>query len=702
MEAEVTVPARKELRRRKMMEYLAAKGKRQLSSVMPLAGVRLKEPPKYPHQISKGKENQAPPSVSSDSKKAAVPPIWPRPAGKVLSARKHNEKNSNPKQLQESRKTTAVSDSTKVHNRPAHSRTSAAAGDHQRKELSVQVPSSRKTLSNVMVAPRDSHRGPPANTFTSRVTLGPIVKTRTGLTPAVIIPQNRRTIATLAVRSSQPPGASRLQPHGGSVVSVSKSSSTVQSFARKNPITKKPTDTHTAAKHQGQPRPVWQRPRESQQSIGLKPAFTSAQRSQASGKGNGEAAGQLRDGSRKPRSDAAGQRHPQSKSAPSGPGLLPASRPHSRVTVNPAVQQRGKPGPRSEAEGKTSLASVRARQLTAGERKSAPVMTRTARKPSAVTKATATPAAPAGPRTAVQMMSTVQVERMTKLQEWREAKGISYKRPSMHIKPKVRCSVAEPESFGPKINEEEEVHSVISAVDGSLSDCIKLLEEGCSPDRVKEIIDRLPAVSQNFAKFWICRALLMERQGNLDVLPMFEEAVGVVLEPVDELRAVVFQILQRRDKMKEVALESEKQPPVNDCDPMVTPPKAVGALIYGETGNSSVVKYKITATPGQCPPSQQKAPSRVNGQEVRFFTPVRRSVRIERASLRLPASLQDHDLCVSSFNDLMAKEEQEGGASPDHQERLYVYRENEALEDKVTIQLVHEAVTQPAEKAAAC
>ncbi|XP_033973786.1 cytoskeleton-associated protein 2-like [Trematomus bernacchii] len=111
-------------------------------------------------------------------------------------------------------------------------------------------------------------------------------------------------------------------------------------------------------------------------------------------------------------------------------------------------------------------------------------------------------------------------------------------------------------------------------------------------------------------------------------------------------------------------------------------PQPVRALIFGERGDSSVVKYKITATPGG-PPSQQKEPVRVNGQEVRFFTPVRRSVRIERSSLRYPASLQEHDLCVTSYADLISEEdaerseEQEGGETSPSADNtpMYVYRQ---------------------------
>lgn len=92
----------------------------------------------------------------------------------------------------------------------------------------------------------------------------------------------------------------------------------------------------------------------------------------------------------------------------------------------------------------------------------------------------------------------------------------------------------------------------------------------------------------------------------------------------------------------------------------------------------------------------------LDGQELRFFTPVRRSVRIERSALCYPVSLQEHDLCVASFNDLMAQQDEregegereghgEGGGSagPAPNGQLYVYRENGALRDNVNIQLVY-------------
>ncbi|KAJ0067892.1 hypothetical protein NL108_011668 [Boleophthalmus pectinirostris] len=231
---------------------------------------------------------------------------------------------------------------------------------------------------------------------------------------------------------------------------------------------------------------------------------------------------------------------------------------------------------------------------------------------------------------------TAAQDRIKKLQEWRAAKGISYKRPPMFMKSQARRTIAAPQPFWSHMEEEDEAQSLICAVDRSLEDCIKLLGEGCPTHQVKEVLSRLPAISQKFAKYWICQARLMEQEGNLDVLPMFEKAVGLVLEPIDELRTVVFEILKKRDDNQ----DKETEPMADSCemsletlDNPVTP-KPARALICAEKGNSSVVKYKITATPGGHP-SQRRDSTVVNGQEVRFFTPVRRSVRIERACTSL-------------------------------------------------------------------
>ncbi|CAL8345854.1 unnamed protein product [Lota lota] len=310
------------------------------------------------------------------------------------------------------------------------------------------------------------------------------------------------------------------------------------------------------------------------------------------------------------------------------------------------------------------------------------------------------------PQTEGKKSTAAQEERMKKLQEWRDTKGISYKRPPMPVRPQLRRTLALPQPYWATMEEEDEAHSLICAVDRSLGDCIKLLTEGCPPEHVTKVLSRLPPLAKKFAKYWICQARLMERQGNLDVLPMFEEAVRLVLEPVDDLRTVVFDILKKRDESERAKerMEEEDQQEIQRKATFLGPdavgtPKPVRALIQGERGNSSAVKYRITATPGGVQ-SQQSGRFRVDGQEVRFLTPVRRSVRIERASLGYPAFLREQDLCVASYDDLLAEEELEGSVEQQEESSevpfactatpMYVYRENEALRDQVTVQLVYD------------
>lgn len=84
--------------------------------------------------------------------------------------------------------------------------------------------------------------------------------------------------------------------------------------------------------------------------------------------------------------------------------------------------------------------------------------------------------------------------------------------------------------------------------------------------------------------------------------------------------------------------------------------------------------------------SQHQEPLCVDGQEVRFLTPVRRSVRIERSAPRYPSTLQEQDPCVASFRDLLSS-----SSSPYIEKSpLYIYRENEALKDQVQVQLFQE------------
>lgn len=295
------------------------------------------------------------------------------------------------------------------------------------------------------------------------------------------------------------------------------------------------------------------------------------------------------------------------------------------------------------------------------------------------------------------MMTVAQEERLHKLQEWRESRGITYKRPPMPVRVVRRKTVsALPQPYWTAMEQEDNAHDIVFAVDRSLDDCIKLLQQGFPVEQVRDVLSRVP-MAQKFAKYWICQARLMEREGNLEVLPMFQEAVRVVREPVDELRSVVFEILKKNQaqgstpfsKQSEVAeagADDEQEVP----DDVMCTPKPVGALICGMRRDSSVVKFKITATPGGKRSGQVPEPGQVDGHKIHFFTPVRRSVRIERTARRYPTALLEHDPCVTSLSDLASESKGEvKGDSQSQYSPVYVYRENEALRNHVQVQLVY-------------
>ncbi|XP_077097722.1 cytoskeleton-associated protein 2-like isoform X2 [Siphateles boraxobius] len=292
--------------------------------------------------------------------------------------------------------------------------------------------------------------------------------------------------------------------------------------------------------------------------------------------------------------------------------------------------------------------------------------------------------------------TAAQEQRLCKLQEWRESRGITYKRPPMPVRLMRRKTVsAIPQPYWTSIDKEEEVHNIVFAVDRSLDDCIKLLQQGFPVEKVRDVLSRVP-MAQKFAKYWICQARLMEREGNLEVLPMFQEAIRVVREPVDELRSVVFDILKKSQiegmspMPKEPEMVETRMHDEQEVGDVMCTPKPVGALICGMRGDSSVVKYKITATPGGKRSQQGAKPGQIDGHEIRFFTPVRRSVRIEKTAQRYPTALQEHDPCVTSLCDLAGENKEEvEGCTQRQSSPVYVYRENEALSDHVQVKLVY-------------
>ncbi|XP_040010069.1 cytoskeleton-associated protein 2-like isoform X2 [Xiphias gladius] len=725
------------------MEYLASKGRLKLPNSKPYLRdeCQVKKPLASALKVVMGKENKAPADTFRyEGRKvetlAALSTKHPvRRAfgvtnkvnikGGILTGQQNAKRpcaTSGPAQPELNKNPVFIGKDT-----PVSSKSNLNAASHLKKQLNTGMQSSGRASVSV------------------RMSLGPIVKTKTGLIPAVTQPRNTKphityTSATAADTTTNTSVVNKLRSSTSSSVSVSQRPAmaqrkTLHTHALTNPVNERTTlylNARAGIKVQDQNKanskpllgkhsqPFCKTQRE------LSKGMTSAPNSKCTAApfkpdGRGEMsktiklAGEPTDRSKNQKSDGAGEKNGKPCKITSRTSLGPLGRcsfkAASGVKRAAVAELGGKTKTCQETQSERGHSSASAPPPQTGiERTGAPVMSPTVPRPARTISRTGqatdmkVPKDPLMviPQTEGKKVTAAQKERMRKLQEWREAKGISYKRPPMPVKPQVRRSVAVSHPFWATMKEEDEAHSLICAVDRSLADCIKLLGEGCRPDKVKEVLSRLPAVSQKFAKYWICQVRLREREGNLDVLPMFEEAVRVVLEPVDELRSVVFEILKKKEEIQapEAKEKNDDQVPTIESSPEsrnspVTTPKPVRALICGEKGDSSVVKYKITATPGG-PASQQREPARVNGQEVRFFTPVRRSVRIERASLRYPASLQDHDLCVASYHDLISEEDKENSEEQESGETgpclsdtpMYIYRQNEALTDKVFVQLV--------------
>ncbi|XP_055080346.1 cytoskeleton-associated protein 2-like [Periophthalmus magnuspinnatus] len=709
---EENVLTRKEIRRQKLMEFLAAKANLTLSSKKPNMGKD--ETLKSSSKVPNGKENKIPAPNNDVKVKTLQPTSVQKPLG-LKNSTKTSSSNLYGKQNSKNISTTATKDAkgqyqipvfTKIYTIVNSKSTSNAASQ---KQPFTRVPSvgkiSSKTLSdscavkvsNITTALCTNAASATMNkTENGRMIHGPIIKTRTGLMPAVIQPRNSKpnilsTVAdtkmsTYKARSKSLSHRPVSQP---SITSLRKTISTVAL----RPVSEKTVTMATRGENKAQNK---SRPSTATSKIVEKPRCnTLSDRLQSLSRCSTRSVNpDTKVQTTKTKSTVALKVDKNKPGLGKPPSTMTTNRDNFRVHRVATACNHGDKSKISK-EIQTKKTSKPFHAPVAPKENKRPIVPQSAPQPSRARNLSSRPTSMKTPERSTPQPDTKPLtaaqDRIKKLQEWRAAKGISYKRPPMFVKSQARRTVAVPQPFWSHMGEEDKAHTLICAVDRSLEDCIKLLGEGCSTHQVKEVLSRLPVVSQKFAKYWICQVRLMEQEGDLDVLPVFEKAVGLVLEPIDELRTVVFEILKKRDDNQDKETEQTGDS-LEALNPVT--PKPSRALICAEKGNSSMVKYKITATPGGHP-SQRRDSTVVNGQEVRFFTPVRRSVRIEKAAPRYPVSLQDHDLCVASYNDLIAEEErqiaqqgQSEGSPAVHNSPMYIYRENEALRDKVFVEYV--------------
>ncbi|XP_039572721.1 cytoskeleton-associated protein 2-like isoform X2 [Passer montanus] len=253
-------------------------------------------------------------------------------------------------------------------------------------------------------------------------------------------------------------------------------------------------------------------------------------------------------------------------------------------------------------------------------------------------------------------------DRRKQLEEWLAAKGKTYKRPPMMllqkqaVKPSCRKVKATEEQENPEQRYQAKINNIFT-------ECLKLIEEGVHAEEISAVLSLVPQ-AEKFAKFWICQAKLLARSGPFDVLQLYREAVSAGAEPVEELRQTALKILKDAGQQLEGEKAEEPIPwePTTPCpaerQPMASTPGLVGRPM---TSLPPSVKLQVT--------SASRGKEFLEGPELKFVTPVRRSLRTERAQSRYPEMLKDHDPVVSSLSEILDAEE----------DTRFFFRKNKAL-----------------------
>ncbi|XP_061207778.1 cytoskeleton-associated protein 2-like [Neopsephotus bourkii] len=251
-------------------------------------------------------------------------------------------------------------------------------------------------------------------------------------------------------------------------------------------------------------------------------------------------------------------------------------------------------------------------------------------------------------------------DRRKQLEEWLASKGKMYKRPPMMLLQKkavkLPCRNVKEKEKQDKLEEEH----CLEKINHVLTECLKLIEEGVETEEVLEVLSHVPQ-AEKFAKFWICKAKLLTRSGPFDVTGLYRAAVCAGAAPLQELREVILNILKTADQIPEG--EKPQPGPEEPTSPSKRQHMAVTPCLPGRSLSSlpASIKLQVTSVP--------RVKELPQGPELKFLTPVRRSVRIERVGSSYPALLKDHDPVVSSLSEILDAEE----------ETQFFFRKNKAL-----------------------
>ncbi|XP_050838782.1 cytoskeleton-associated protein 2-like isoform X3 [Serinus canaria] len=253
-------------------------------------------------------------------------------------------------------------------------------------------------------------------------------------------------------------------------------------------------------------------------------------------------------------------------------------------------------------------------------------------------------------------------DRRKQLEEWLASKGRTYKRPPMILlqKQAVKPSCRKVRATEKEENPEQRCQAKINNI---LTECLKLIEEGVHAEEILAVLSLVPQ-AEKFAKFWICQAKLLARSGPFDVLQLYREAVSAGAEPVEELRETALNIL--KDAGQKLEGEKAEEPiPLEATTPCPAERQPIASTpgVLGRPMASLPPSVKLQVT------SASRGREFLEGPELKFLTPVRRSLRTESARSRYPEMLKDHDPVVSSLSEILDAEE----------ETLFFFRKNKAL-----------------------
>ncbi|XP_054854316.1 cytoskeleton-associated protein 2-like isoform X1 [Eublepharis macularius] len=261
-------------------------------------------------------------------------------------------------------------------------------------------------------------------------------------------------------------------------------------------------------------------------------------------------------------------------------------------------------------------------------------------------------------------------DRRKLLEQWLKSQGKSYKRPSMTLpaaKPRKKKESLNL-SFWNSLGEEEErtEHSLVDKISSILMECLKLAEEGFPSEEILATLSQIPEV-EKFAQFWICKAKLLARHGTFDVVGLYEAAVRAGAVPLQKLKEVVVDLLKNPDKTAQVIPTQVSSHCARKQQVQMTPQSHLQRLSCKPVSGIKLQVVPLLREKEHCTVSDTK-----------LLTPVRRSLRIEGAVARYPQMLKDHDVVVTSLNELTATD---NGS-------LFVFRKNEALLEDVETELL--------------